>query len=173
MKLTCEDLPDSKEVSEADLQRVFAEEAFGRNPPAMGLRVLLVEDDSNAAASLARLLQVDGHQVRVAGTGPAACRAAQDEEPDVVLLGAGGWEVIKQIQERATKKKPFCIALTGQGPEANHPRIEDIGIDLVLVKPVNPGWLRRLLKRFHRVIRPGIPMPGADRVGRTLSTEVS
>jgi DNA-binding response OmpR family regulator len=110
--------------------------------------------------------------VRVARTGPAAGLAARDEEPDVVLLGAGGWEVVKQVQEQATEKKPFCIALTGDGPAANHPRIEDFGIDLVLAKPVNPGWLRRLLKRFHRVIRPGIPMPGAGRDAYPTGTEV-
>jgi DNA-binding response OmpR family regulator len=134
----------------------------GDNPHGLGLLVLLVEDDPGTAGGMALLLQVDGHQVRVAGTGPAACRAARDQEPDVVLLGAGGWEVARQLQEQATEKKPFCIALTGHSPAANHSRFEDLGIDLVLVKPVNPGWLRRLLKRFQRVIRPGIPLPGAN-----------
>jgi len=69
------------------------------DPHEIGLRVLLVEDDIDAVARMALLLQVDGHQVRVAGTGRAACLVAQDEEPDVVLLGFSGWEVVKQIQE--------------------------------------------------------------------------
>jgi len=142
------------------------------DPPGIGLRVLLVEDDTDAVARMALLLQVDGHHVRVAGTGPAACLASRDEEPDVVLLGSSGWEVVKQVQEQATKKKPFCIALTDPSTEANPTRIEDCRIDLVLVKPVNPGWLRRLLKRFTRVIRPGIPIARADRAVGPFSIEV-
>jgi len=131
-----------------------------------------VDDDTDAAARMALLLQVDGHQVRVAGTGPAAFLAAQDEEPDVVLLGSSGWEVVKQVQEQATEKKPFCIALTGHTSEASRPPLGDIGIDLLLVRPVDPGWLRRLLKRFHTVIRPGITMPRADCAVGPLSLKV-
>jgi len=131
-----------------------------------------VEDDTAAAARMALLLQVDGHQVRVAGTGPATCLAAQDEEPDVVLLGTSGWEVVKQVQEQATEKKPFCIALTGHTSEANRPQLGDIGIDVLLIKPVDSGWLRRLLKRFHWVIRPGIAMARADRAVGPFPMEV-
>jgi len=144
----------------------------GTDPHGLGLLVLLVEDDPDAAESMALLLQVAGHQVRVVCNGPAACQAVRDEEPDVVLVGISGWEVAKQVQEQATEKQPFCIALTGHSTEAYRPRHEDFGIDLLLVKPLDPGWLRRLLKRFQRVIRPGIPMPRADCAGRTLSTEV-
>ncbi len=121
------------------------------------MRVLVVEDSADTAASLEMLLRLDGHEVLVAGDGPAALRAAHDRPPDVALVdirlpGMDGFEVARHLQEQVTEKKPFVIAITGYGQEEDRRRSAEAGIDLHLLKPVAPDALRRLLRRFQRVI---------------------
>jgi CheY-like chemotaxis protein len=64
-----------------------------------------------------------------------------------------GWEVAKSLQEQATLKKPFFIAVTGYGREEDKRRSSEVGIDLHLVKPVDPQDLVAVLHRFQRVIK--------------------
>jgi CheY-like chemotaxis protein len=121
------------------------------------LRVLVVEDDADTAASVAILLRMDGHEVQVAGDGPNALRAAEASPPDVALLdlwlpGMDGYEVARRLQERAAEKKPLLIAITGCGQEPDRQRSAQAGIDLHLLKPVDPAALQRLLRRFERII---------------------
>ena len=83
-----------------------------------GLRILVVEDDPEMAASNALLLHYYGHRVQVASDGPSACQAALNMLPDVVLLDLGlpgmdGWEIARRLQEPVWEKVPFLIALTG------------------------------------------------------------
>ena len=86
---------------------------------AKGLRVLLVEDHADCAESMALLLSMHGHDVRVARDGQAALDEAVADQPDVVLLDIGlpgsmdGYEVAKRLQEQTVQKKPLLIALTG------------------------------------------------------------
>jgi DNA-binding response OmpR family regulator len=121
------------------------------------LRVLVVEDDEDTAASMALLLRLDGHEVRVAGEGGAALREAQDRPPDVVLLDIGlpgldGYEVAKRLRERAAGKQPLVIAVTGRDQDEARRRSAEAGIDLHLLKPADPDGLRQMLKRWHRTI---------------------
>ena len=132
----------------------------GRNakPNGTGLRVLLVEDDKDSAECTTLLLQIDGHQVQVARNGQAALQMAQADSPDVVLLeihlpGMDGWEVAKALQEQATEKKPICIAFTTCGTEADQRHSKEAGINLHLAKPLEPGYLRAVLRRFQEIIR--------------------
>jgi two-component system, OmpR family, response regulator len=123
-----------------------------------GLRVLVVEDRPESAAALALLLRRSGHEVEVAPDGPAALDAVQARPPDVVLLDIGlpgldGWEVSRRLPGDPAGKRPLLIALTGLGREADRRRSEEAGIDLHLLKPVDPGWLRGLLQRFQSVVR--------------------
>jgi len=94
-------------------------------------------------------------RVQVASDGPSACQAALNKLPDVVLLdlalpGMDGWEVAKRLRGRTWEKKPFLIALTGYGGEEDRRRSLEAGIDLHLVKPVEPDFLRRVLERFYQ-----------------------
>jgi CheY-like chemotaxis protein len=132
----------------------------GRNakPHGTGLRVLLVEDDKDSAECTSLLLQIEGHQVQVARNGQAALQMAQADPPDVVLLeihlpGMNGWEVAKALQQQATEKKPICIAFTTCGTEADQRHSKEAGIDLHLAKPLEPGYLRAVLRRFQEIIR--------------------
>ena len=125
------------------------------NPSA--LNVLLVEDNSDIAQSLARLLQVRGHNVRIAPDGVSASRAVQEGLPDVVLLDIGlpgidGYEVARRITNQPSDKRPLFIAVTGRGEESDRQQSAEAGIDLHLVKPVDPKLLLGLLSRFQSII---------------------
>jgi CheY-like chemotaxis protein len=102
------------------------------------LRVLVVEDHEDSADILALLLRLHGHNVEVAADGPSAFRAVQASPPDVVLLDIGlpktdGWVVARQIREQAALKRPFLVAISGYGMDADRRRSEEAGIDLHLV----------------------------------------
>jgi DNA-binding response OmpR family regulator len=97
---------------------------------------------------------------KVASDGPSACRAVQESLPDVVLLDIGlpkmdGWEVAKRICEQGVWKRPLLVAMSGFGTEADRLRSEEAGIDLHLVKPVDPEELHKLLSRFQSIV--GVP----------------
>jgi two-component system, OmpR family, response regulator len=124
---------------------------------AHALRVLVVEDDQDTAASLVMLLRLYGYDVEVAVDGPSALPAVQASPPDVVLLDIGlpkmnGWVVAKQIREQTALKRPFLVAISGYGAEADRLRSQEAGMDLHLVKPVDPVELLKLLRRFRRII---------------------
>ena len=95
---------------------------------------------------------------------------AQVDPPDVVLLEIrlpkmDGWEVARRLREQATVKPPFCIAVTGYGMEADRRRSEEAGIDLHLLKPVEPSYLRRLLARFQTIVGSGEDVHERESVG--------
>lgn len=122
-----------------------------------GLRVLVVEDDADCAASMALLLRMHARDVRAAADSSAALDEAQAHPPDVVLLdiglpGINGDEFAKRLQEQEAEKKPLLIAVTGFGSETDRRRSGEVGIDLLLVKPTDMGYLIRLLQRFERFI---------------------
>jgi CheY-like chemotaxis protein len=116
------------------------------------------------------LLEIYGHQVRVARDALSALRLAWVEPPDVVILevrlpGMDGWELARRLQEPVAGKRPFCIACTGCYTPADRRRSAEAGIDLHLVKPVEPGRLRSLLRRLQSVLVPADGTWGADGAG--------
>jgi CheY-like chemotaxis protein len=118
------------------------------------LRVLVAEDNEDSAATMAVLLRLYGHEVEVAGDGLTALQAVKASQPDVVLLDIGlpkldGWLLAKQIRQKAALKRPFLVAISGYGTEADKQRSQESGIDVHLVKPVNPQELADLLRRFE------------------------
>ncbi len=121
------------------------------------LRVLVVEDHADTAASLAMLLRGDGYDVEVANEGMTALQTADAHPPDVALLdiglpGMNGYELAEHLQERNRGKRPLLIATTGYGSDEDRRRSEEAGIDLHLVKPVDPEHLRAVLRRFRGII---------------------
>jgi DNA-binding response OmpR family regulator len=128
------------------------------------LRLLVVEDDPDTADALAFLLRTHGHEVQVALDAASAVLAADAEPVDVVLLdiglpGADGYEVARQLREGQTsqsnghKVRPVIIAVTGRGEEAERLRAYEAGMDLYLIKPVQPEELERILDRLQGFIK--------------------
>ena len=121
------------------------------------LRILVVEDDQDNAATLSMLLRLYGYDVEVAGDGPSALQSVQAAQPDVVLLDLAlpkmdGWQVAQQIRQNRNGKRPLIIAVSGYGDKAARLRSYESGIDLHLVKPVEPAELEDLLKRLQGIV---------------------
>jgi PAS domain S-box-containing protein len=118
-------------------------------PVTPGLRVLVVDDNTDAAESLATLLQQAGHQVSVAHDGPTALSLAGRERPRVVLLDIGlpgmdGYEVCRQMRRNGLEDS-LIVALTGFGQEEDKLRSKEAGFDGHLVKPGDPNELIKLV----------------------------
>jgi len=105
------------------------------------MRILVVDDNRDAAISLATLLQITGHEASTAHDGPAALAAIERLRPEVVLLDIGlprvnGYEVCRRIRAQPWGNGVTLIALTGWGQEEDRRKSDDAGFDGHLVKPV-------------------------------------
>jgi PAS domain S-box-containing protein len=114
------------------------------------LRVLVVDDNHDAANSLGVLLRRLGLEIRVVYDGPSALAALAADRPRVVLLDLGmpgmdGYEVVRQARETGNFQDVVFIALTGWGQEEDRRRSKAIGFDYHLVKPVDLTQLQSLL----------------------------
>ncbi len=115
-------------------------------------RILVVDDNVDAAESLALLLRMEGHDVRVAHDGPAALAAVEADPPDLVFLDIGmpvmnGYDVAQRLRQRPGLEKLTLVAMTGWGQEEDRRRSHEAGFDHHLVKPADPEALRQLLAR--------------------------
>jgi signal transduction histidine kinase/DNA-binding response OmpR family regulator len=109
-------------------------------------RVLIVDDNTDGAESLAMVLRLAGHDVRISGDGPAGLEMARIFHPEVVLLDIGlpgmdGYEVARRLQDEGISPRPLLVALTGYGQEDDLRRSRDAGFDHHLVKPADPAVL--------------------------------
>jgi CheY-like chemotaxis protein len=113
-------------------------------------RVLVVDDNLDAAEGLAMLLSLRGHQVATAYDGQSALERARQLDPDVVLLDIGlprldGFEVARRLREEHAGKPMVLVALTGYGQERDRVRAREAGFDHHFLKPVRLEMLERLL----------------------------
>ena len=114
------------------------------------LRVLVVDDNVDAAESLAELLELLGNDVRTAYDGEAAIGAAAQFRPDLVLMDLGmpklnGYEAARRMREHPWSQGMVLVALTGWGQEDDRKKSLDAGFTLHLVKPVAVDVLKKLL----------------------------
>jgi len=114
------------------------------------LGVLVVDDNRDAAESLAMLLRTTGADVHVAHDGPAALEEFELREPHVVLLDIGmpdmdGYEVARRLREISNPQRVAIVALTGWGQDEDRQRVRAAGFDHHLVKPVELASLQALL----------------------------
>ena len=119
-------------------------------PSRAGLRVLVVEDQRDAAASLRMLLEMLGHETRVAYTGPDGVRAAEEWRPDIVLCDIGlpgldGYGVARELRLNPITAHVRLLALTGYGTDEDRRLTREAGFDLHLTKPVAPEILQDVL----------------------------
>lgn len=126
-------------------------------PPAQSARrILVVDDNRDAASTLEMLLEIWGHDVRVVHSGPAALAEAVAYRPEVVLLDIGlpgmdGYEVAQRLRELDGLEKVALVAITGYGQEDDRRRSREAGFDQHLVKPVDPVQLQQVLAAAGRV----------------------
>jgi CheY-like chemotaxis protein len=122
-------------------------------PPAApdgALRVLIVEDNRDAADMLRMLVGAWGHVVETAGDGLAALEVAERFRPQAVLLDIGlpkldGHGVARRLRAQRWSCETLIVAITGRGQETDRQRSEEVGIDRHLLKPVDLTLLRSLL----------------------------
>jgi len=126
--------------------------AAGREVPGRERRrrILVVDDNRDAAESMGMLLEQIGHDVEEVHDGHAALAAVEASRPEVVLLDIGlpgldGYEVARRLRERHGRDGLVLVALTGYGQEEDRRRSEASGMDYHLVKPVDPVALEELL----------------------------
>ena len=117
---------------------------------ASSLRVLVVDDNVDAAETLGMLLCATGHDVRTAHDGLAALEAARDYRPSVMVLdiglpGLNGYEVAKRIRQDPILKHIVLVALTGYGQELDRETSLEAGFDHHLVKPARFAQLQQIL----------------------------
>jgi len=123
-------------------------------PAGRALRILVVDDNVDAAESLALLLRAYGHEVvDVVHDGPSAVETILTKKPSVVLLdiglpGMSGYEVAQRVHEQAAEQSPHLIAVTGYGLEADRMKAQQVGIGHYIVKPVDPNRLHELLSEL-------------------------
>jgi CheY-like chemotaxis protein len=118
-----------------------------------GLRVLVIEDNQDAAETLRDLLALFGHQAEIALTGPAGIDVARRRPPDVVLCDIGlpemdGYAVARELRADPQTAPIRLVAVTGYGRESDQRQAAEAGFDVHLVKPVGPELLKRLLAGF-------------------------
>lgn len=119
-----------------------------------GMRILIADDNQDAAIILSIVLKRYGHQVCIAHNGIQTLDVAETFRPDVVLMDIGmpklnGFDAARQIRKRPWGKSTFLVAVTGWGGEEDKRQATAAGFDHHLLKPVELGKLEKLLAE-HR-----------------------
>ena len=125
-------------------------------------RVLVVDDNVDAAESLAALLELDGHETRVAHDGDEAIARAAEFRPEIVFLDIGmpgkdGYEVARELRRDPCHRDTMLVALTGWGAQDDRARTKSAGFDHHLTKPAElPAVEELLAKMAHRRREPAL-----------------
>ncbi len=127
------------------------------HPPGNGAarKILVVDDNQDAANTLELLLDMDGFQVTTVYDGVAAVAAAETEAPDVIIMDIGmpgmdGYAAARTIRQQVHGKDMMLIALTGWGQSTDRKRATEAGFNHHLVKPVDYATLMSCLQESFR-----------------------
>jgi CheY-like chemotaxis protein len=136
-------LPVSLDLSEATT-----------SPPqpadAARLKLLVIDDNVDAADSLRMLLTLNGHAAQAAHDSTAALQAAQDQKPDAILMdiglpGLNGYQLAERVRATPGLQEVILVAVTGYGQPEDQQRSKRAGFDHHMVKPVDHQQLRKML----------------------------
>ena len=133
-----------------------------------GRRVLVVDDNIDAAESTAAFLRLEGHEVKAVHDGLQALSSLKVFDPHVVVLDIGlpgldGYAVARQLRERGDTSHVLLIALTGYGQKEDRQRAADAGFDYHYVKPADPREIQAAIERGRNT--GGEPALEAHRIG--------
>jgi signal transduction histidine kinase len=117
-----------------------------------GRRVLVVDDNLDAAETIAAFLRLEGHETKVVGEGPLVLSTALVFEPQVVVLDIGlpgldGYAIAQQLRAHQATGQALLIALTGYGREEDRTRAAAAGFDCHFTKPANPVDVQAAIAR--------------------------
>ncbi len=132
-----------------------AADTHSADPPASrSHRILVVDDNEDAANSLALILELDGHQIATAHSGMEALDRVEDFRPEIVLLDIGlpgldGYQIAERIRREPRFEGIRLVALTGYGTSTDRQRAQDAGFTHHLVKPVDFADLKRTIDSLH------------------------
>jgi signal transduction histidine kinase len=120
-----------------------------------GRRVLIVDDNVDAAETLAMMLELLGQQTRQAHEGVGAIKAAQEYQPELIFMdiglpGLSGHEVASRLRGELGMRDTFLVALSGYGTEEDRRKSMRAGFDSHLVKPLDPSTLPEILAQADR-----------------------
>lgn len=120
---------------------------------AIGYRILVVDDNRDAATTLAMLLQLKGHEVHARYSGRAGIEAIESLQPEIVLLDIGmpeldGYQTCRLIRQQLWGRDRIVIALTGYGQDEDRRRSQEAGFSAHLVKPMDIAMLTQLLSEL-------------------------
>jgi PAS domain S-box-containing protein len=129
--------------------------AFTQGVARQALRVLVVDDNRDAAQSLAAVLSMEGHTVATAYDGLDALAQVASFEPDVVMLdigmpGMNGYEVARRIRAEPGGSRRLLVALTGWGQQEDKRRAADAGFDRHVTKPIDPELFGELFDQARK-----------------------
>ena len=146
----------ARSLSERDMDLSHSPASTAARP---ALRVLVAEDEADAASALADLLRRAGYEAVIARNGLEALDLAHRHPPDVALLDIGlpgldGYRLAERLYTQSGARRPLLVAVTGRGADLDRACSAAAGIDLHLVKPVDPDTLLGLLNRFSQTVRP-------------------
>jgi len=125
----------------------------GVTPCQVGMRILIVDDNRDAAASIAQFLQLEGHEVKFVGDGQQALASVPVFAPQVVVLdiglpGLSGYDVARRLRAMAHGDRMLLIALTGYGQREDKVQAIEAGFDEHFVKPMDPYALAGFIARW-------------------------
>lgn len=123
--------------------------------PSSSRRVLVADDNADAATSLAMLIELLGHEVKAVHDGLQAVAAAQTFVPEFIFMDIGmpnldGIEATRRIRALDLPLQPVVVALTGWGQDSDRARSRAAGIDHHLVKPIDLDAIRELIENLPR-----------------------
>jgi CheY-like chemotaxis protein len=125
--------------------------SFGCYIVQMRARILIADDNRDAADTMGMLLELGGHEVIIAHSGNQALQLGRERRPDVVILDIGmpdlnGYDVARTARNEDWGKSAYLIALTGWGQAEDKERARLAGFDRHLTKPVDPDLVEEILK---------------------------
>ena len=137
-------------IADPGTESKASSKAARRLPVGPKRKILVVDDNVDAAVTLAKLLTIWGHEVQVVFDGIAALEAAERMVPDIVLLdiglpGMNGYEVAKNLRNLPQSKSSLIVALTGYGQSEDRQQAMEAGFDVHMIKPPDAERLGSLL----------------------------
>jgi CheY-like chemotaxis protein/two-component sensor histidine kinase len=119
----------------------------------VAIKILVADDNRDAADSLALLLEMNGHEVAVAHSGEEALRIARQQLPHAMILDIGmpdvtGYEVARRVRAESWGGEVLLIAATGWGQKEDKDRASAAGFDRHMTKPADPDAIEGLLQEF-------------------------